>query len=84
MEEWEAAQEAEIVVYNPQAVGGYHIAEALGIPGIMADAVPTWIPTKVFPNFTFPHFKLGGWYNRLTYRLLPVLTRIRTSRDQGS
>ena len=74
-EQWEAAQGAEAIVYHPQAVGGYHIAEALGIPGIMADPLPTWVPTAAFPNPVAPDLKLGGWYNRLTYRALPVLTR---------
>jgi sterol 3beta-glucosyltransferase len=75
-EEWAAARDAELVIYHPQAVGGYHIAEALGIPGIMADPLPTWIPTGEFPNFTFPDLKLGRWFNRATYRLLPVLTAV--------
>jgi sterol 3beta-glucosyltransferase len=76
VEEWRAAQRAEIIVYQPQAVGGFHIAEALGIPGIMADALPTWVPTGEFPNFAFPDLRLGGWFNRLSYRLLPVLTGV--------
>ncbi|WP_435011750.1 glycosyltransferase [Tundrisphaera lichenicola] len=74
-EEWEAARGAEAIIYHPQAVGGYHIAEALGIPGIMADPLPTWVPTAAFPNLVLPDLKLGGWYNRLTYRMMPVLTR---------
>ena len=74
-EEWEAARGAEAIIYHPQAVGGYHIAEALGIPGVMADPLPTWVPTAGFPNLVAPDLGLGGWYNRLTYRVLPVLTR---------
>lgn len=74
-EEWEAARGAEAIIYHPQAVGGYHIAEALGIPGVMADPLPTWVPTASFPNLVAPDLGLGGWYNRLTYRVLPVLTR---------
>lgn len=73
-EEWEVAQDAELIIYNPQSVGGFHIAEALGVPGIMADALPTWVPTGAFPNFTFPDLGLGPSYNRLTYRLLPLMT----------
>lgn len=74
-EQWEVAQGAELVVFHPNAVGGVHIAEALGVPGIMADLMPTWIPTGEFPNFIFPDPGLGTAYNRLTYRLLPALTR---------
>ena len=74
-EQWKAAQGAELVIFHPNAVGGVHIAEALGVPGIMADPMPTWIPTGEFPNFTFPDLRLGAAYNRFTYRLLPALTR---------
>ena len=72
-EEWEVSQDAEIIIYNPQSVGGFHIAEALGVPGIMADALPTWVPTGAFPSFTVPDLRLGKWYNRLTYRLGPLM-----------
>jgi sterol 3beta-glucosyltransferase len=73
-EEWEAAHDAEVIIYNPQSVGGFHIAEALSVPGIMADALPTWVPTGAFPSFAVPDLRLGEWYNRLTYRLLPLMT----------
>ena len=75
LEHWEAAQGADLVIFHPNAVGGVHIAEALGVPGIMAEPMPTWIPTGEFPNFTFPDLRLGPAYNRFTYRLLPALTR---------
>lgn len=73
-EEWKSAQDAELIIYNPASVGGFHIAEALGVPGIMADAFPTWVPTGDFPSFALPDLKLGRGYNRLTYRLLPIMT----------
>ena len=41
----------------------------------MADPLPTWVQTSCFPNLVSPDLGLGGWYNRLTYRVLPVLTR---------
>jgi sterol 3beta-glucosyltransferase len=75
-EQWAAAQGAEVVIYNPNAVGGYHIAEALGIVGMMADAIPTWVPTSAFPHVVAPDLKLGGWYNRLTHRLVGVTPRL--------
>ncbi|MFO0889615.1 MAG: glycosyltransferase [Isosphaeraceae bacterium] len=74
-EEWQAAQGAEVVVYHPQAVGGYHIAEALGIPGVMADPLPMWVPTAAFPNLAAPDPGFGGRYNRMTYRAMSLLTR---------
>ena len=27
LQEWEAAQDAEMIIYNPQSVGGFHISE---------------------------------------------------------
>ena len=72
-EEWEVAQDAEVIIYNPQSVGGFHIAEALGVPGIMADALPTWVPTNAFPSFTVPDLGLGRLYNRMSYRLGPLM-----------
>lgn len=80
-EQWAAAQGAEAVVFHPNAVGGYHLAEALGVPGVMGDPMPTWIPTGAFPSFVFPELpgavprRARSAYNRLTYRLLPRLTR---------
>lgn len=76
VEQWEAAQGAQLIIYNPNAVGGYHIAEALGIAGIMTDAIPTWVPTSHFPHIVAPELKLGGWYNRLTHRLIGVTPRL--------
>jgi sterol 3beta-glucosyltransferase len=75
-EEWQAAQSADAIVFNPQAVGGYHIAEALGIGAVMADPLPTWVPTSAFPAIVVPDLRLGGWFNRLTHRMLPVLPRL--------
>jgi sterol 3beta-glucosyltransferase len=75
-EEWEAAQGAQMIIYNPNAVGGYHIAEALGIPGIMTDALPTWVPTSAFPHIVTPELRIGGWYNRLTHSIIGVTPRL--------
>jgi sterol 3beta-glucosyltransferase len=75
-EQWEAAQGAEAIIYHPNAVGGYHIAEALGVIGIMADPLPTWVPTSAFPHIVAPDLRLGGWYNRLTHRFLAVVPRL--------
>lgn len=75
-EEWEAAQGAQALIYSPQAVGGYHIAEALGIRALMADPLPTWVPTRAFPHIVAPAPGLGSWYNRLTHRLIGVVPRL--------
>jgi sterol 3beta-glucosyltransferase len=75
-DEWAAARETEAIVFSPQAVGGYHIAEALGVGAVMADPLPTWVPTSAFPAIVAPDLGLGAWYNRLTHRMLPVVPRL--------
>lgn len=73
-EAWVAAQEAEVIIYHPKALGGYHIAEKLGIPAFMSLPLPLYTPTSAFPNLMLPNLKLGGWFNKLTYKILPLLT----------
>ncbi len=69
-EQWQAAQGCEAIIYHPQAIGGYHIAEALGIPGIMADPLPMYVPTGEFPQLVIPDIGLGKGFNRWSYRFL--------------
>lgn len=66
-QEWEASRGAEVVVYHPKALGGYHIAEALGVPGFLAHPVPMFSPTRAFPNPVLPAANLGGSLNKLSY-----------------
>jgi sterol 3beta-glucosyltransferase len=49
-QEWAASRDAEAVVYHPKALGGYHISEALGVPGFLAHPIPMFSPTSAFPN----------------------------------
>lgn len=73
-EAWVAAQNAEAIIYHPKAMSGYHIAQKLEIPGFMSLPIPLYTPTTAFPCPIFPDVNLGGWANKLTYRLLPLLT----------
>lgn len=73
-EAWVAAQNAEAIIYHPKAMSGYHIAQKLEIPCFMSLPLPLYTPTTAFPCPIFPNLNLGGWYNKLTYRLLPFLT----------
>jgi sterol 3beta-glucosyltransferase len=66
-QEWEAARGADAVVYHPKALGGFHIVEALGVPGFLAHPVPMFSPTRAFPNPVLPFANLGGFLNRLSY-----------------
>ncbi|MGA8164824.1 MAG: glycosyltransferase [Waddliaceae bacterium] len=42
----------------------------------MATPIPMYVPTAEFPNIGFPHLKLGGWYNKLTYTLVQKLAQL--------
>jgi sterol 3beta-glucosyltransferase len=66
-DEWAAARGADAVVYHPKALGGYHVAEALGVPGFLAHPVPMFSPTRAFPNPVLPFADLGGYLNEASY-----------------
>jgi sterol 3beta-glucosyltransferase len=63
---WEACQHSDCIIYaSPLMQHGFHIAERLNIPSILASVNPPMTPTRRFfspylPRFDFP---LGGMYN---------------------
>ncbi|KAJ7275436.1 glycosyltransferase family 1 protein [Mycena haematopus] len=64
---WDACQGTDVLVESPSAMGGYHIAEALGIPYFRAFTM-TWTRTRAYPHaFAVPERKMGGGYNYMTY-----------------
>ncbi|RXW23861.1 hypothetical protein EST38_g2016 [Candolleomyces aberdarensis] len=64
---WEACQGTDVLVESPSAMGGYHIAEALGIPYFRAFTM-TWTRTRAYPHaFAVPERKMGGSYNYMSY-----------------
>ncbi|KII93930.1 glycosyltransferase family 1 protein [Plicaturopsis crispa FD-325 SS-3] len=64
---WEACQGSDVLVESPSAMGGYHIAEALGIPYFRAFTM-TWTRTRAYPHaFAVPDRKMGGSYNYMSY-----------------
>jgi sterol 3beta-glucosyltransferase len=68
-----ACEGAEAILYAPLAFGGYHLAQKLGIPGVMAVLQPS-NPTDEFPSILMPPtVQLGPLYNRLTYQLIKQL-----------
>ena len=69
---WAAAEKGkpDVIVYHPKGYGAPHFAQKLGIPVILALLAPMLVPTAAFPAFGFPTWKLGGWYNRFTSKLL--------------
>ncbi len=74
IDSWEAAKiaEPELVIYHPKALGGLSIAEAFNAPAILAVLQAMMVPTAEFPTIGVPALPLGGWYNKLTYKLIAM------------
>ncbi|MDQ5853962.1 MAG: glycosyltransferase [Chloroflexota bacterium] len=75
-DEWQAAQafQPDVMVYHPKSLGTMHIAEKRNIPAFMALPLPFYTPTRAFPHPLFSGLRLGGWFNRFTYRLMALAT----------
>ena len=71
-DEWESAQNAEVIIYNPAAFGGYDIAEKLGVPAFAAFPAPMYSPTKEFPSPFFPFRNLGP-FNKFSHQVFAKL-----------
>ena len=56
---WEACQGTDVLIESPSAMGGIHIAEALGIPYFRAFTM-TWSRTRAYPHaFAVPEHKVS-------------------------
>ncbi|MEM6336225.1 MAG: glycosyltransferase, partial [Bacteroidota bacterium] len=64
---WPAARGSDLIVYHPKVLAGSDVAEALGVPEVLALPFPSLVPTSEEPMLLFPRWRLGGWYNRATY-----------------
>ena len=71
-DEWSSVHRAELFIYSPAAIGGYHIAEKLGVPAFAAFPTPLYSPTKEFPSPFLPFANLGP-FNKLSHRLFARL-----------
>lgn len=67
---WDAACDAEAVIYHPKAMAGQHIAEKLGIPCFLAMTQPALSPTRAFANPIFGGGDYGGLLNKMSYTLM--------------
>ena len=69
-DQWAAAQQVEptVIVYHPKALGGFHIAERLGVVGVASLPLPFFTPTREFPIPFIGHWPLGGRANELSYQ----------------
>lgn len=72
---WAAAQavQPDLIIYHPKTLGGYHVAEALSVPVILSLVLPLYTPTRDFAIPLTPA-NLGGLGNRLTYKIVPLLS----------
>lgn len=77
-ETWEIAEsfKPDFILYHPKAAASPHIAEKLGIGCALATPIPMFVPTSERPFLVLPDLKLGGWYNRLSYRIITSLTEV--------
>ena len=72
---WQAAQKVQpdLIIYHPKTLGGYHVAEALAVPVILSMVLPLVTPTGEFA-VPLTTANLGGFLNRLTYKLVPMIS----------
>lgn len=77
-EVWETARRVtpDFILYHPKVSCAPHIAEKLGIGCALASPIPLFIPTSERPFFVFPDLKIGGWYNRMSYQLINLLSMV--------
>jgi sterol 3beta-glucosyltransferase len=80
-DEWAAVQASrpDLLLYHPKALGGYHIAEKLGLPEVVSLPIPLMTPTRALPLPLIPDPGLGGWFNRRTYLLGPLASALWSS-----
>jgi sterol 3beta-glucosyltransferase len=63
-------EKPDLIVYHPKTYAAPDIGEKLGIPVVLSMLAPMMVPTAERVNIGFPDLGLGGWYNRLTYRIV--------------
>ena len=77
-ETWELAKQInpDFIIYHPKTGAAPHIAEKLGLGCALLTPIPMFVATAERPFFVLPQLKLGGWYNRLSYKIIRLLTAI--------
>ena len=66
---WAAAQAArpDVVVYHPKCLAGPHIAEVLGVPGVLSLPIPFFTPTRAHAMPFFGGASFGALGNKMSY-----------------
>ncbi len=69
---WEALQEVrpDLVLFHPKATVMADLAGRFDIPCIIGFYLPLLVSTAEFPAPGVPNWKLGSWYNRLSYGVI--------------
>ncbi|BDW95260.1 glycosyl transferase family 1 [Thalassospira tepidiphila] len=64
----------DVIVFHPKTFGALPIGRHFGIPVVMAQLIPSFIPTGDYPHMGIPDLglrgALGRWYNRVTGKLI--------------
>ncbi len=71
-DEWQAAQnfQPDAIIYHPKSLGGYHLAEKLNLPLFLSLPLPIYTPTSAYPTPIMSGIRLGGSFNRFSYKLM--------------
>lgn len=74
---WAAAQalQPDLIVFHPKLGGTSDIAEALGVPAVLAPLFPQYVATDEFAAVGLPEWPLGRPYRRASYWLVQFLGR---------
>jgi UDP:flavonoid glycosyltransferase YjiC (YdhE family) len=75
LDAWNACQGSDLIVFSPLSLWGYHLAEALKIPAVLATQIPI-AATRTFPFLGFTartNQWLPGLANLLSYHLVGFL-----------
>jgi hypothetical protein len=67
---WEACQGTDVLIESPSAMGGYHIAEALGIPYFRAFTM-TWTRTRYVESLVGISVLILSAFSERTHMPLP-------------
>lgn len=57
----------DIIIYHSKCLGGPHLAEMLGVPGVLSLPLPFYTPTVAFPAPFFGGASFGQRGNRASY-----------------
>jgi len=71
---------ADVVVHHPVLPLGQHVAELLGVPAVVGQAMPALVPTSEFPSTVWP-CRVPRVLNRPSYRAAGRLTGAWCRRD---